>query len=199
MFDINSIIESGGLLLIGLIIFAESGLLIGFFLPGDTLLFSAGFFASQDKLPLLPLLLIVVVAAIVGDNVGYRIGKKTGKHIFRKKDGLIFRREYLLKAESFYSRHGGKTIVLARFVPIIRTFAPVVAGAAQMSQKKFASFNVIGGLFWGVSVTIGGFLLGSRFSNIDKYIFPVVILASAVTFAPALYRLAINYYKAKKN
>ncbi len=189
MFDVNSIIESGGLLLIALIVFAESGLLIGFFLPGDTLLFTAGFFASQDKLPIIELLVVIIVAAIIGDQVGYQIGKKTGPRIFRKKDGILFKQEHLIKAEKFYEKHGGKTIILARFTPIVRTFAPIIAGVARMPKARFTFFNVIGGAGWGLSVTLLGYWLGSRIPNIDKYLLPIILLAVLLSFGPAVYHL----------
>ncbi|HMT18891.1 MAG TPA: DedA family protein [Candidatus Saccharibacteria bacterium] len=179
----ETIVQSGGLLLIGAIVFAESGLLVGFFLPGDTLLFSAGFFASQDKLPLGWLLLIVVVMAIIGDNVGYSIGRKAGPRIFKKKDGMLFRQEYIERAETFYKEHGGKTITIARFVPIVRTFAPVVAGAGKMDRKRFLMFNALGATVWGAGVTLLGYFLGTKIPNIDKYLLPVVMLAMIVTFS----------------
>lgn len=184
--DPETIIQSGGLLLIGLIVFAESGLLIGFFLPGDTLLFAAGFFASQRHLPLLLLLAIVVVAAIAGDNVGYSIGRRTGHRIFRKKDGIFFRHEYLARAEKFYNAHGGKTVTLARFIPIVRTFAPIVAGAAKMDRKRFMLFNIAGALVWGVGVTLLGYFLGNVIPNIDTYILPVMAITTPLVFAPPL-------------
>jgi membrane-associated protein len=188
MFGINveALIKSGGLLLIGAMVFAESGLLVGFFLPGDTLLFTAGFFAAQGQLPLGWLLLVVVVAAIAGDSVGYSIGRRTGHLIFRKPDGLFFRQEYIAKAEAFYEAHGGKTIILARFVPIIRTFAPLVAGVGKMPYKRFVSFNVIGATAWGAGVVMLGHWLGSKIPNIDKYLLPMVLLATLFTFSPML-------------
>lgn len=179
MFDVDGIVHSGGLLLIALIIFAESGLLIGFFLPGDTLLFAAGLAASQGELSIYTLIFVVFVAAVVGDSVGYDIGRRTGKKIFNKKDGILFRQEYLEKAQLFYDKHGGKTIVIARFTPIVRTFAPVVAGASEMRYSKFLFYNIIGGLLWAVSVPLAGYWLGNRFPGLDKYmegiIFVVVV------------------------
>jgi len=180
------LLQSGGVLLVAAIVFAESGLLIGFFLPGDTLLFTAGFFASQGKLPLGLLLLATVAAAIIGDNVGYTIGRRTGHRVFKKKDGILFRAEYINQAEKFYEKHGGKTITIARFIPIIRTFAPVVAGVGKMDRKKFMFYNVIGATIWGVGVTLLGYALGSRIPNIDKYLLPVVGLATLFTFGPPL-------------
>ncbi len=192
MFGINPehLLQSAGvltgLLLIGGMVFAESGLLVGFFLPGDTLLFTAGFFAAQGKLPLGWLLLVVIAAANIGDSVGYTIGRRTGHKIFRKQDGMFFRQEYIGKAEKFYEQHGGKTIILARFLPIIRTFAPLVAGVGNMSYKRFLSFNVIGATLWGGGVIMLGHWLGSKIPNIDHYLLPMVLLATLFTFSPVV-------------
>lgn len=181
----------GGLLLIGAIIFAESGLLIGFFLPGDTLLFTAGFFAAQGKLPLAGVMLVIFLGAILGDNVGYMIGKKTGPKLFTKKDGLIFRQAYVQRAEAFYEKHGGKTIIIARYVPIVRTFAPLVAGVANMKRGKFILYNLIGAIIWTVSVVLLGYWLGSLIDPkaMEKFILLAVVLATAVTMGPTLYHL----------
>lgn len=186
MLNVENIIRSGGLLLIGLIVFAESGLLVGFFLPGDTLLFSAGFFAAQGHLPLGWLILVIVSAAIIGDNVGYTIGRRTGHRIFRKKEGIFFRQEYIQRAEAFYEKHGGKTVTLARFVPIVRTFAPIVAGVAKMERKRFMFYNVLGAIIWGVGLPVLGYFLGSKIPHIDAYILPAVLAATVFTFAPPL-------------
>jgi len=197
MLDVTHLIESGGLLLIGFIVFAETGLLIGFFLPGDTLLFTAGFFAAQGKLPLLELLLVLLLAAIVGNEVGYEIGARTGKRIFRKKDGKFFREEYIEQAEKFYEKHGGKTIILARFVPIVRTFSSVVAGVGNMPRLRFLIYNIVGALLWVTSVTLLGYWLGSKIPNIDKYLLPAVLLASVFTFGPPLLHVWRDKRKAK--
>ena len=189
MLDVQNLIQSGGLLLIGFIIFAETGLLVGFFLPGDTLLFTAGFFAAQGKLDLVSLLGVLVFAAILGNTVGYEIGARTGKRIFKKQDGLLFREEYVEKAENFYEKHGGKTIVLARFVPIIRTFSAVVAGVGNMPRWRFFLYNVIGAILWCTSITLLGYWLGNRIPNIDKYLLPIVLLATMLTFAPTIYHV----------
>lgn len=193
----ETIVQSGGLLLIGAIIFAESGLLVGFFLPGDTLLFSAGFFASQDKLPLISLLAIVIFTAIIGDNVGYSIGKKAGKRIFKKEDGILFRKEYIQRAEVFYEKNGGKTVTLARFVPIVRTFAPVVAGAGNMDRRRFLAYNALGATVWGAGVTLLGYFLGSKIPNIDKYLLPIVLAAMIFTFSGPIIHI-IREPKARK-
>lgn len=190
MLNAEHIIQSGGLILIGLIVFAESGLLIGFFLPGDTLLFTAGAFAAQGKLPIGWLLVTVVLAAIIGDNVGYSIGSRMGKKVFTKKDGVLFHHENILKAEKFYEKHGGKTIILARFVPVVRTFASVVAGVGNMPRKRFFVFNVIGAVAWGLGVTLLGYFVGSKIPNIDKYLLPAVLLAMLITFGPTIHHLS---------
>jgi membrane-associated protein len=180
-----------GLAIIGAIIFAESGLLIGFFLPGDTLLFTAGFFAAQGHLPLAGVLLVIFIAAIAGDNVGYTIGKKSGPKLFKKKDGIIFRQEYIVRAEEFYEKHGGKTIIIARFVPIVRTFAPVVAGVGNMKHKRFFFFNVIGAAIWTGAIVMLGYWLGRLIDPhlMEKFILIAIGTATVLTFGPTLYHL----------
>ncbi len=199
MLDVKALIESGGLLLITAIVFAESGLLLGFFLPGDTLLFSAGFFASQGKLPLGWLILLIVAAAVAGYYSGYRIGRKFGPHLFSKPNGILFRREYLERSEAFYKKHGGKTIFLSRFIPVVRTFAPVVAGMGRMPLGKFNKFNIMGAAVWGAGVTLLGAWLGSRIPNVDRYLLPVILFAMAISFGPSAYHLVKLYLnKAEK-
>lgn len=181
LFDVEAIITWGGLAIITFMVFAESGLLFGFVFPGDSLLLTAGFFAAQGKLPLLPLLILVFVAAILGDNVGYQTGKRLGPRVFKRHDGLFFRREYVIKAQDFYDKHGGKTIILARFFPAIRTFAPIVAGVGKMNWAYFAAYNFIGALLWGVGVIMFGYLIGSASPDIENYLFAaVVIVAHAI-------------------
>jgi membrane-associated protein len=188
--DPEKIIQTGGLFLVGAIVFAESGLAVGFFLPGDTLLFATGFFVAQGKLPALWIVIgVITAAAIAGDNVGYTIGRRFGPRLFKKKDGLIFKQDQLVRAEAFYEKHGGKTIVLARFVPVVRTFAPMVAGASKMTRKSFLTYNVIGALLWGGGVTTLGYFLGNVVPNIDAYLMPVVVLAMLFTFAPTIIHL----------
>ncbi len=202
MFNVTHIIESGGLLLIALMVFAESGMLLGFFLPGDTLIFTAGFFAGIGKLPLLGLILTVILAAIAGDNTGYQIGKSAGHKLFRKEDGLIFRQSYVKKSEVFYKKHGGKTILLAQFFPIVRTFVPVVAGISHMSRKKFVAFNMVGVIIWGTAIVLLGDWLGSKIPNIDKYLLPVAGAAILLSFGPTLWHLAkalLERRRAKKH
>ncbi len=190
MFDFVNVIETSSaiiaLLFIGLIIFAESGLLVGFFLPGDTLLFPAGFFAAQGKLPLGLLILTVIICAIIGYDTGYRIGKRIGPRLFTKEDGIIFRQEYVMQAEEFYEKHGGKTMLMARFVPIVRTLAPVVAGVGSMDKKTFWFYNVMGAAVWGTGVILLGYWLGSKIPNIDRYILPVILAATLITLTPTV-------------
>lgn len=185
MFDIEKLLNAGGLvgvLIVAAIVFAESGLLVGFFLPGDTLLFGAGLLASQGELPIVPLILATIVAAVIGDNVGYSIGRRSGQRFFKKKDGILFRQEYVQRAEEFYEKHGGKTIILARFTPIVRTFAPVVAGVGKMPRQRFMAYNVIGGVLWGAGMTLLGYHVGGRIPGLDKYIEYVLLAVVAVSF-----------------
>jgi len=181
-----------GLLIIGAIIFSESGMLVGFFMPGDTLLLTAGAFAAQGKLPLAGVLAVVAIAAIAGDNVGYVIGKHYGRRLFRKKDGLLFRQEYVARAEHFYERFGSKTMLLAHFVPVVRTFAPIVAGIARMNRAQFFIFDAIGDTAWAVIVTLLGYFVGRKIPNIDHYFLLAVAAATLFTFGPLLYHLATD-------
>jgi membrane-associated protein len=189
MFNASHIIESGGLLVIAIMIFAESGMLLGFIFPGDTLLFTAGFFAGQGRLPLIGLIITVIIAAILGDNIGYQIGKTAGKKLFRKEDGVLFRQSYVVKAESFYEKHGGKTILFASFFPVIRTFVPMVAGIGHMDRKKFVIYNVFGVIAWGGGVVLLGDWLGHKIPNIDKYLIPAMGLAVLISFGPMLFHI----------
>jgi membrane-associated protein len=165
--DPKELIDKVGLVGVWLVIFAESGLLIGFFLPGDSLLFTAGFFASgpdsipdELHLPLLPLLIGCFLAAVIGDQVGYLFGKRVGPALFRRPDSRFFKQENVDKAQAFFDKHGSKTIVLARFVPIVRTFVPVIAGVSRMKYRTFVTYNIVGGLLWAVGVTLLGYFLG---------------------------------------
>jgi len=189
MLNVTHIIQAGGLLLIAAIIFGESGMFIGFFFPGDTLLLSAGVFAALGKLPLIPTIVIIAIAAICGDNVGYHIGKRYGRRLFRKPDGLVFRKQYVTQAESFYERHGSKTMLIAHFVPVVRTFAPAVAGVARMDYRKFFIFDAIGDSAWAVIVTLIGYWFGRRIPNLDHYILLAVFAVMIITLGPTFYHL----------
>jgi membrane-associated protein len=191
LFGINpEAIADVGIWLIAFIVFAESGLLIGFFLPGDTLLVAAGVLASQGNLSITTTVIAIVLAAIIGDNVGYSIGKISGKRLFHKKDGILFRKEYVERAQTFYEKHGGKTIILARFVPIVRTFAPMVAGIGKMPWGRFFAYNVIGALIWGVGVTMLGYWVGSKIPNIGEYLEYALFLVIFLSLAPAIWHIA---------
>ncbi len=165
LFDIESWLQNGGILLLAAIVFAESGLLIGFFLPGDSLLFIAGFYTATDGnyLPSLPVTaLVVFVAAVLGDQVGYLFGRKVGPSLFDRPKSRFFKPAHVDKAHTFLEKHGSKTIVLARFVPVVRTFAPIVAGVGKMKYRTFVTYNIVGGLIWGVGVTTLGHFLGQQ-------------------------------------
>lgn len=168
------------------IIFTETGLFFGFFFPGDSLLFTAGFFASQGYLSLPWLLAGTFVAAVVGDSVGYAFGKKVGPAIFTKEDSIFFNKKHIARAQHFYEQYGKKTIILARFIPIVRTFAPIVAGVGNMSYKTFLTFNIIGGFVWTWGMLWLGYGLGALIPNPDKFVFPVVLVIIFVSAMPAL-------------
>ena len=196
MFNPATLLDGAGVLLglviIGGIIFAESGLLAGFFLPGDTLLLTAGVFAAQGKLPLALTLLVIAAAAIAGDNIGYIIGQSAGRRLFRRKDGLIFRQEYVERAEKFYERFGSKTMLFAHFIPVVRTFAPVVAGIARMNRLQFVMFDAIGDIAWTIILTLLGYWFGKRIPNIDHYFLFAVFAAMLLTFSPMVWHLAAD-------
>jgi membrane-associated protein len=186
VYNVPELIRFVGQFGLPLIIFAETGLLIGFFLPGDSLLITAGLFAARGDLNLTLLIATLIPAAILGNATGYQIGKRTGKALFSRPDSLLFRREHLRMTHEYYERHGGMTIIIAQFAPILRTFAPVVAGVAEMGYKRFASYNVIGAIAWIASMTLGGYLLGNVIPGIDKRIDVVVMVVIAISLLPAL-------------
>ena len=171
------------------IIFIETGLFFGFFFPGDSLLFTAGFLASQGYVSFAGLLVGTFLAAIIGDSVGYAFGKKVGPALFAREDSKIFKKQYITRAQSFYEKHGVKTIILARFLPIVRTFAPIVAGVGGMKYKTFLTFNVIGGFIWTWGMLWLGYALGELIPNPDKYVLPIVLLIIATTAIPTLRQL----------
>ena len=181
--DPEKLLETFGTIGLFLVVFAESGLLIGFFLPGDSLLFTAGVFAARGDLNFPVIAIGCFVAAVVGDQVGYAFGNRVGPALFRRPDSRFFKHEYVEKAQSYFERYGSKTIVLARFVPIVRTFAPIVAGVGSMRYRTFVTYNVVGGLLWGVGVTTLGYALGNAI-DIDKYLLPVIALIVALSILP---------------
>lgn len=189
MFDVTHIVAAGGLLLVAAIIYSEVALMLGFFLPGDTLLLSVGIFAAQGKLPLVWSIAVIALAAILGDNTSYHIGHKLGPRLFRKKDGLIFRHEYVERAEKFYEKYGNKAALLAHWVPIVRTFAPLLAGVGKMHYRTFALYDAVGDVAWAIIVTLLGYFVGSRIPNIDHYILLVLAVVIVVSFGPSAYHL----------
>lgn len=195
---IDFILNAGALLgyiIIFLIIFAESGLLIGFIFPGDSLLVSLGIIASQGHLNIWVLVVLMTIAAIMGDSAGYATGRKFGPGLFNKPDSRFFKKEYLEKAQAFYDVHGKKTIVLARFTPFVRTFAPIVAGIAKMPYKTFLFYNIIGGFLWVWSITLLGYFLGSQFKEVEKYILVIIGAIIMVSVLPTISHLLKNRAK----
>ena len=187
--SIDKWILGGGLIAIGGTVFAESGLLIGFFLPGDTLLFGAGILAAQGVFNLPLLISVVVISAILGDNVGYSIGRRTGRRLFQKKESILFKPDRVELAEKFYEQHGGKTIILARFIPVVRTFAPMVAGMSKMPRQKFMIYNVVGGVLWGGGVTLAGYFLGKQMPWLEEFITPVILGIVLISILVATFHL----------
>ena len=187
MLDFTEIVRTGGLLILFLIIFAESGMMVGFFFPGDTLLFSAGILAAADQLSIVWTIVVIAAAAIIGDNTGYHIGRKLGPRLFKKEDGLIFRKDLIMKAEKFYEKWGTKTMLVAHFIPIVRSFAPVTAGAGKMDYKQFVIYDAIGDIAWAASITLLGYYVGSRIPGVEHYIEPVLIGIILVTLLPTIY------------
>ena len=186
MFDVMTLVNTAGYLGIFGFVFAESGMMIGFFFPGDSLLFTAGVLASADFLNIWFLVPLIFFAAILGDNVGYWIGRKAGEKLFEREDSLFFRKSYAEEAKIFFAEHGTKAIILARFVPVVRTFVPVVAGVGQMTYKRFFFFDLLGGILWGCGVTLAGYFLGASVPNVDKYILPIVGVIIIASIIPVL-------------
>lgn len=186
----------GGHLAIWAVVFAESGLLIGFFLPGDSLLFTTGFLASQGFLNIYLLIGGAFICAVLGDNVGYGTGHKFGRRLFRKEDSWLFHRKHLVTAQKFYDKHGKNTIVLARFLPVVRTFAPIVAGIGAMNYRTFFFYNLIGGFAWTFGITILGFFLGKIIPDVDKYLLPIILVIVVVSLVPSILHL---YQERKSN
>jgi membrane-associated protein len=181
LFNVKGLIEWGGTLLVCVIVFVETGFFVGFFLPGDSLLVTAGVFAASGQLRISELLLLVPLCAIVGDQIGYWIGRKAGQALYRREDSLVFRKRHLQRAHEFYEKYGGKTVILARFIPIVRTFCPPVAGAAGMPYGRYFAYDVAGGILWGGGMVLGGYFLGRQIPNISEnihYVIAVVIFLS---------------------
>ncbi len=186
LYDVEGLIRWGGTFLVCFIVFIETGFFVGFFLPGDSLLVTAGVFAGAGHLPIGTLLTLVTLCAITGDQLGYWIGRSAGNALYRREDSFFFRRSHLRRAHDFYEKYGGKTVILARFVPIIRTFCPPVAGAAQMSYKRYLTYDIFGGVFWVGSMILGGYLLGRSVPNINQRIHWVILVVVFLSILPAI-------------
>ncbi|TSC62067.1 MAG: membrane-associated protein [Parcubacteria group bacterium Gr01-1014_48] len=184
--DLVSLIKTIGYLGVFGMVFAESGLLIGFMFPGDSLLFTAGFLASQGIFNIVVLICLCFVAAVLGDSFGYAFGKRIGPALFTKENSLLFNKKNIERSRVFYERYGGKAIILARFMPFVRTFAPILAGVGAMNYKRFVFFNVIGAFAWAVGITALGYFLGSIIPSVDTYLFPIVILVIFLSLLPGI-------------
>jgi membrane-associated protein len=195
VYDVEGIIRTGGPLLVCIIVFIETGFFVGFFLPGDSLLVTAGVFAAAGVVPLKWLLLPVMLCAIVGDQIGYWIGRAAGATLYSRKDSFFFRKQHLQRAHDFYVRNGGKTVILARFVPIIRTFCPPVAGAAEMPYSTFLLYDICGGALWVGSMILGGFFLGRSIPNVSQKIHYVIAVVVVLSLLPAV----ISILRARKD
>jgi membrane-associated protein len=185
-----------GYALLFVVVFSETGLLLGFFLPGDSLLFTVGVVAGAGQLNIALIIALLSVAAVVGDGVGYYLGRRAGRGVFNRPDSRIFKREHLVRTQAFYEKHGGKTIIIARFVPIIRTFAPFVAGVAEMNYAKFLSYNIFGGIGWVTSVTLLGYSLGS-IPLVRKHFEKAVLLIIFISVVPIIIEVLRARYKNK--
>jgi membrane-associated protein len=186
--DLTHLLVTVGYVGLFAIIFAESGLFFGFFLPGDSLLFTAGFLASRPETGFqLPILLVgCFIAAVLGDNVGYAFGRRVGKRFFQREDSVLFHKKHVLRAQAFYEKHGAKTIVLARFVPVVRTFAPIVAGIGEMHYRTFVTYNLVGGVLWAIGLNIAGYFLGNAIPDVDKYLLPIIALIILISVLPGV-------------
>lgn len=191
-FDLAQLIQTVGYLGVFGIVFLESGLMIGFFFPGDSLLFTAGFLASQGFFDIKILIVGCFIAAVAGDSIGYYLGQKFGSKLFSRDDSIWFHKDHISRAQKFYDKHGGKTIILARFIPVIRAFAPVVAGIGLMQYKKFVMYNLVGGVLWAIAIPLLGFYLGNLIPDVDKYLLPIVGLIIVASVLPAIHHALVD-------
>jgi membrane-associated protein len=186
IYDVEGIIRTGGPLLVCLIVFVETGFFVGFFLPGDSLLVAAGVFSAAGVIPLRWILIPAMLCAIVGDQIGYWIGRAAGSALYRREDSFFFRKRHLHRAHDFYETYGGKTVILARFIPIIRTFCPPVAGAAQMPYHRYVIYDIFGGTFWVGSMILGGYFLGRSVPHISQRIHYVIAIVIFISLLPII-------------
>lgn len=189
MFNVTDIVQSGGLWLIAAFLFSEVGLFLGFFLPGDTLLIAAGIYAKEGKLSIAAVIIVAALAAIAGDSTAYFIGRKLGPRVFRNQDSVIFRPDHVKRAEAFYEKYGSKTLLIAHFLPVIRTFSPLLAGVAKMPYRRFLVFDAIGDTAWALIVTLVGYYVGSRIPNVDHYILLALAFVIVATATPTIVQL----------
>jgi membrane-associated protein len=186
LYDVQSLIHRGGILLVCIIVFIETGFFVGFFLPGDSLLVTAGIVAAAGLLNIWILLPLAILCAIVGDQIGYGIGRQAGQALYNRQDSMFFKRRHLERAHEFYEKHGGMTIILARFMPIVRTFCPPVAGAARMSYSKYLAYDIAGGTLWVGSMTLGGYAVGKLMPNLGERIHYVILGVVFLSLLPAI-------------
>jgi membrane-associated protein len=186
LYDVQGLIQWGGTLLVCVIVFVETGLFVGFFLPGDSLLVTAGVFCATGILKITTLAPLVTLCAIAGDQLGYWIGRRAGQALYSREDSAFFKRRYLESAHIFYEKYGGKTVILARFIPIVRTFCPPVAGAARMRYSRFLAYDIVGGCCWGAGLVLAGYSLGSLIPNISQRIHWVIAIVVILSLLPAL-------------
>lgn len=198
MLSVTHIIQSGGLPLLAAILYAEAGLFLGFFLPGDTLLIAAGIYAHQGHMPLVGVIVVAALAAILGDNTGYFIGRKLGPAVFTKPDGIIFRKDHIATSHKFFERYGAKTLLVSHYLPIVRSFTPLLAGVGDMNYRRFVIFNAIGDISWAVSITLVGYYIGSRIPNIDTYILIIIGAAIAFSLLPTIYHAGKLHLRKRK-
>ncbi len=194
MFDLIPLIKAAGYFGLFGIVFAETGLLFGFIFPGDSLLFTAGILASQGFLHITPLIIVLFFGVLLGDNTGYFLGKKLGPKIFKKEESFFFRKSHLEKSQKFFATHGPKTLILARFVPIVRTFAPTLAGVGRMPYGSFLFYSLIGSVLWSIGLTLMGYYMGKYVPNVDAYILPGIVIIILASISPYLWQ----FYKNKE-
>lgn len=198
IYDVKGLVMWAGYVGLVAIVFAETGLLIGFFLPGDSLLVTAGLFAATGNLDIIFLNLLLIPAAILGNIAGYWIGHKSGPRLFKKEQSLLFRKDYLIKTKVFYEKHGASTMIITRFMPILRTFAPIVAGIGRMDYKKFMLYNIIGAVIWVLSLTLVGFYLGRLIPGIENHIEKVIIIVVFLSLLPAIIKFLRHRLQKRK-
>jgi membrane-associated protein len=190
VFNVNDILQTGGLVAVGAIVFAESGILLGLFLPGDTLLLTAGLFAGQGKLPLFWLLAVVIISAIAGYQVGYIFGERAGPKLFKRKDGILLREDYINRTRQFLDKYGAITVLMARFIAHVRTLVSLIAGAGKMNRREFFIFNVAGAVLWGGGLILLGYWVGTAIPHVDQYFFPAVIISLIIIYLVIFWEVA---------